>query len=177
MKDCVICGGPTGSHEHIFPAALGGRRTNKGIYCGPHNEGFSPLAATLSRQLEAINALLGVRPDHSSAPRQFEIVNPSDGQRYLVTASLIEHAEPKILKDEIVEGKRHMRMAFSNERQIQEWIAAERAAGNDVQTAGGREPGQSHHPLGRAFRLCGDPPQTSLNRFLRHGNRAALREQ
>ena len=70
MKGCIICGGRTGSHEHIFPAALGGRRTNKRIYCGDHNKGFSPLAAILSRQLRPINALLGVRPDHSEQAAQ-----------------------------------------------------------------------------------------------------------
>ncbi len=58
----IICGDSAGSQEHIFPAALGGRRTSKGIYCGLHNEGFSPLAAFLSRQLELLNALLSVRP-------------------------------------------------------------------------------------------------------------------
>lgn len=142
MKDCIICGGPTGSHEHIFPAALGGRRTNKGIYCGPHNNGFSPLAATLSSQLEAINALLGVRPDHSSEPRRYEMTNPSDGQRYEISASEVALSEPRVLKDEVVEGMRQIQMAFPNERAIQDWIATQRAAGYDVQVAGRRERGR-----------------------------------
>jgi hypothetical protein len=43
-KTCIICGKRAGSHEHTFPAALGGRRTNKGSYCGLHNNGFSSLA-------------------------------------------------------------------------------------------------------------------------------------
>jgi hypothetical protein len=50
-KKCIICGGAAGSREHVFPAALGGGRVNKGIYCGTHNNGFSPLAAILSAQL------------------------------------------------------------------------------------------------------------------------------
>jgi hypothetical protein len=82
MRDCIICAGPTGSREHIFPAALGGRRTNKGIYCGAHNEGFSPLAAILSNQLSVIDGLLVVRGDHSDGPHSFEIVDPVDGQKY-----------------------------------------------------------------------------------------------
>jgi hypothetical protein len=40
-RTCIICGNRAGSAEHIFPAGLGGRRTNRGIYCGPHNNGFS----------------------------------------------------------------------------------------------------------------------------------------
>jgi hypothetical protein len=74
-KDCVICGKPAGSKEHVFPAALGGRRTNKGIYCGTHNNGYSPLAAALSAQLKAINALLGVRGDHASVPHETILVD------------------------------------------------------------------------------------------------------
>lgn len=67
-KPCIICDKPAGSREHVFPASLGGRRTNKQIYCGKHNEAFSPLAATIAGQLKVINALLSVRPDHSAAP-------------------------------------------------------------------------------------------------------------
>ena len=93
-KDCIICGGATGSREHVFPAALGGRRVNKGIYCGTHNNGFSPLAAILSSQLTAVNALLGVRPDHSDEPRQLTAINPSDGQAYLLPALNVELASP-----------------------------------------------------------------------------------
>ena len=47
------------------------------------DNGFSPLAAILSSQLTAVNALLGVRPDHSDEPRQLTAINPSDGQAYL----------------------------------------------------------------------------------------------
>jgi hypothetical protein len=32
-KTCIICGGRAGSGEHVFPAVLGGRRINNGIYC------------------------------------------------------------------------------------------------------------------------------------------------
>jgi hypothetical protein len=70
------------------------------------------------------------------------MTNPSDGQRYEVSASQIELAQPKVLKDEIVEGKRHLQMSFPNEQKIQEWIAAQRAAGSDVQVVGPRQPGR-----------------------------------
>jgi hypothetical protein len=140
IKDCIICGGRTGSREHVFPAALGGRRTNKGIYCASHNEGFSPLAAILSNQLGAINAYLAVRPDHSDEPRRFEMVNPSDGQRYLLSALNVELAEPKVVKDVVVERGRQLQMIFSNEHHLQEWLAAQRAAGVDLRGLSRGEP-------------------------------------
>ena len=64
-RTCIICGGPTGSREHIFPAALGGRRTNKGIYCGGHNNAYSGLAGIISEQLAIFNAQLGIIGDHA----------------------------------------------------------------------------------------------------------------
>ncbi len=66
-KTCIICGGRTGSREHIFPAALGGRRTNKGIYCGKHNNAYSGLASIISEELSFFNAQLGVIGDHADA--------------------------------------------------------------------------------------------------------------
>ncbi len=65
-RTCIICGGTTGSREHIFPAALGGRRTNKGIYCYVHNNKYSGLAGIISEQLTMFNALIGVVGDHAS---------------------------------------------------------------------------------------------------------------
>jgi hypothetical protein len=129
---CIICGGRAGSREHIFPAALGGRRTNKGIYCGTHNEGFSPLAAVLSSQLTAINALLGVRPDHDDEPRQLTAINPSDGQAYLVSALKVEMARPKVVNDTTVDGVRRIEAQFSSERQLQQWLEEQRAAGFEM---------------------------------------------
>ena len=132
-KMCIICRGRAGSREHIFPAALGGRRVNKGIYCGEHNQGFGPLASILSYQLTPLNALLGVRPDHDDQPRQLTATNPSDGQTYLVSATNVELASPKVLNDTTVEGARHVAVQFANEHQIQEWLTEQRAAGFKVE--------------------------------------------
>jgi hypothetical protein len=75
-RTCIVCGKRAGSAEHVFPAALGGRRTNKGIYCGKHNNGFSGLAAEIASQLKPINALLVVRPDHSKKAEPFNYTSP-----------------------------------------------------------------------------------------------------
>jgi hypothetical protein len=75
-RTCIICGNRAGSAEHIFPAGLGGRRTNRGIYCGPHNNGFSGFAAPIVQQLKPINALLAVRQDHSKTAEPVAYTSP-----------------------------------------------------------------------------------------------------
>lgn len=60
----------------MFPASLGGRRTNKGIYCEAHNNSLAPLAGALAEQLRILNALLAVRPDHKPKARPFDYISP-----------------------------------------------------------------------------------------------------
>ena len=79
-RTCIICGGRTGSREHIFPAALGGRRTNKGIYCGGHNNAYAGLAGIISEQLAFFNAMLGVVEDHADAPTSVTMTDLASGQ-------------------------------------------------------------------------------------------------
>lgn len=69
LRTCIICGHAAGSGEHVFPAALGGRRVNRGIYCEQHDNQFSRHVSVLAPQLENINALLGVRHDREKHPR------------------------------------------------------------------------------------------------------------
>lgn len=83
-RSCIICGDAANSREHIFPAALGGLRVNRGIYCEQHNNGFSGLADVLSRQLGMWNALLGVR-DRDRRPRVLQVTTP-EGEEVVVTA-------------------------------------------------------------------------------------------
>ena len=128
-RTCIICGDPAGSREHIFPAALGGRRTNKGIYCGPHNEGFSPLAAVLSKQLELINALLSVRPDDADGPRSTVLKGP-DGNTIRLSGNAIE-AHASAAPPEVKEGEGQS-LSFASDAKADAWIAEQRAKGYDV---------------------------------------------
>jgi hypothetical protein len=127
VKTCIICGGRAGSHEHVFPAGLGGRRTNKGIFCGPHNQGFSPLATILIGQLKAINALLGIRPDHSDDPTAFEFVG-KDGAEYALSGDKIEFAKPHIAE----QSETSTTLQFRDQKQFEDWFAEQRAAGNKI---------------------------------------------
>ncbi|MFG1287895.1 hypothetical protein [Xanthobacter versatilis] len=68
-RTCIICGVVANSGEHVFPAALGGRRINRGIYCDAHNNEFSRHVSVLAPQFSYINALLGIRHDREKQPR------------------------------------------------------------------------------------------------------------
>jgi hypothetical protein len=146
-KDCIICGKPAGSKEHLFPAALGGRRTNKGIYCGTHNNGYSPLAAALSAQLEAINALLGVRGDHSSVPHETTLVDEASGRKIVLSRAKAEFANPEIKLQAESAGTDGFTGWFSSEKQFYEWMEAQRAQGNDIKV-NSKGQWQEYHPSG-----------------------------
>lgn len=82
-RTCIICGGPANSREHIFPAALGGLRVNRGIYCEQHNNGFSDHANVLSRQFEVLNAQLGIR-DRDGQPRVARVTTRA-GDEFIIS--------------------------------------------------------------------------------------------
>src|SRR5260370_33946097 len=98
-SDCIYCGAETGSREHTFPAALGGRRMNKGILCATCNEGFSKLDKALSDQLGFLNGIIGVRPDRSSVPRKARMESPQ-GPLLVDAAGKPTIAKPKVVADE-----------------------------------------------------------------------------
>jgi hypothetical protein len=150
-RDCIICGKRAGSREHVFPAALGGRRTNKGIYCGKHNNDFSPLADILSQQLRAINALLAIRPDHSDAPRSFALDTPG-GESYALSGDGIALAKPQTLEEADFGATREVTMRFSSEAQFEDWRAEQQAAGNDVRITS-REEGTGYFSKPLHFQL------------------------
>lgn len=97
MRTCIICGERAASREHVFPAALGGRRTNKGIYCAYHNNAFSKHAAKITEQLRHFNALLGVRPDHakSAKPHQF---TTEGGEQISVFNGEVRRVSPPVIQ-------------------------------------------------------------------------------
>ena len=98
-RTCIICGVAANSGEHIFPAALGGRRVDRGIYCGTHNNGFSTLADVLSRQLAMVNALLGVRPDHADRARVLSVTTPAGDELFVSTGSVTRLSTSSVNRD------------------------------------------------------------------------------
>ncbi len=129
-KTCLVCGEKAGSAEHIFPAALGGRRTNRGIYCTPHNKGYGPLAEALTRQLEVFNAQLGVVQDHSRRVRPAAFTELSTGRRIEITDTTAVFGGP-----DTIEPGEHT-LAFSSLEQAQAWAARQARKGMKVDFIG-----------------------------------------
>jgi hypothetical protein len=126
----------TGSREHIFPAALGGRRTNKGIYCGEHNNAYSGLAGIISEQLAIFNALLGVVGDHADKATTVLMEEGASEQQYIFSKSRLELAGPREISKEIANNETKIRMAFRNEREAETWIKEQEAQGLKVKIDG-----------------------------------------
>lgn len=134
-KTCIICGGGAGSHEHVFPAALGGRRTNKGIYCTPHNNGFGRHVAELQKQLLMFNAILKVRPDRHDAPRAFAF-SDKNGDHFSILGQSIETAAPPSINDLGLSSGETAALKFNSKEQFEDWKETQRKNGWDVQVSG-----------------------------------------
>ena len=130
-KTCIICGLAAGSGEHIFPASLGGRRTNRGIYCSKHDNGFSPLASVIAEQLSVINALLSVRNDHTGEAKSV-IVTDEDGQDYRLcgnSLTLVTAPQPPPAGDGQPQS-----LVFATRQEAEAWIAEQRKAGYTIES-------------------------------------------
>lgn len=132
--DCIMCGNPAGSREHVFPAAFGGRRKNKGIYCDGHNKGLGHHVKALMGPLSYFNASLGVRSDHEDAPLPHLITQP-DGQRFQALLDNIEVAPPPPLDQtpEIL-GKETV-LSFASIPQRDRWLTEQKKKGFEFLSA------------------------------------------
>lgn len=131
--DCIICGAPAGSGEHVFGAALGGRRTQKGIYCAEHDNGFSDLDNVLATQLRTLNGVIGIRPDHSEEPHLARAVDPTTGAERVIDArGAVGLAAAEIEEHGLDEtGRNIVHARFPSQRARDEYIAELRKAGRD----------------------------------------------
>ncbi|WP_200171275.1 HNH endonuclease [Ectothiorhodospira shaposhnikovii] len=131
-RKCIICGKPAGSREHLFPAAFGGRRVSKKIYCEAHNNALGIHVVALLEALEYFNAALGVRSDHRRSPKPYE-VEVETGERFHVLRDQFDIAPPRPLREtpELVE--RSATLKFSSKEQFYEWAESQRRDGYKVQ--------------------------------------------
>jgi hypothetical protein len=132
-RTCIICGGPTGSREHIFPAALGGRRTNKGIYCADHNNEYADLAGIISGQLALFNAHIGVVGDHASETTPVTMTDVASGRELELTNSQIRFKGPHIISQEAAGETIVTEVSFNSAKEAEEWMLEQKAKGFDVQ--------------------------------------------
>ncbi|PHN24466.1 hypothetical protein AO240_24010 [Pseudomonas sp. ICMP 460] len=150
--DCIMCGNPAGSREHVFPAAFGGRRKNKGIYCEDHNEGLGHHVKELMKALSYFNASLGVRSDHYDAPQPHQIAQPN-GQRFQALHDNIEVAPPPPLSQTpAILGKEAV-LAFASIPQRDRWITEQKKKGFEFLSAVTGESRTEYFPTAMSQRL------------------------
>jgi hypothetical protein len=156
-RTCIICGGPTGSREHIFPAALGGRRTNKGIYCGDHNEAYSGLAGIITEQLAFFNAQLGVVGDHADKPTSVTMTDVASGQEIEMRDGQVRFKSPQTRSEKTADGQTVTEMAFSNQKEAEDWVREQKAKGVDVKIISMGSKARYHPGTGhKQIKLGGD---------------------
>lgn len=126
---CILCDNPAGSREHIFPAALGGRRVNKKIYCEKHNGELGRHVLALLDVLRFFNAKLGVRSDNHDAPRPFTIQD--DDQRYQMLRDRFTLAPPAAAST-LPELGVPTTLKFADRAQADRWANEQREAGFTV---------------------------------------------
>jgi hypothetical protein len=132
VKTCIVCGGPAGSNEHVFPAGFGGRRTNRGIYCNTHDQSYAGLLGELTSQFDFLNASLGVRPDHSDEKKVVYEREPVSGVEIAMSDDSVKFSSPRLVSETPTENGMVVSMSFPDQKSAQEWIKEQEAAGKKV---------------------------------------------
>ncbi len=120
-KTCIVCGQAAGSGEHVFPAALGGRRVNSGIYCPKHDNSYSGLVGEIAGQLDFLNAYLGVRPDHASQPKTAFGEHTLTGEAVSISAKEIRFTEPRVISRTSVGEGEELHLRFPNQESVKQF--------------------------------------------------------
>ena len=123
-----MCNKAAGSHEHVFPAAIGGRRTNKGIYCTLHNNSFGRHVAELQKQLSMLNAILKVRPDRHDEPSSC-VFTDKDGDNLSIVGQNIQTAAPPPIEYLHPEPGDKICLKFNSMDQAEHWMEAQKKPG------------------------------------------------
>lgn len=125
---CIMCEQPAGSREHVFPAAFGGRRVDKRIYCDAHNKALGVHVTALLEAFAFLNALLGVRSDHRDAATPY-VLESTSGDRYQVLRDKVEVAPPRALSETPDLVGKSIPLKFSGLAARDRWAAAQRKEG------------------------------------------------
>jgi hypothetical protein len=145
---------------------------NKGILCGPCNEGFSPLDQLLTDQLNLINGLIGVRSDHADAPKPARF-KTADGDINVDHTGRPALAHAKVARDEpLPDGRRRVEMVFSSEKQVQQWLRKQNEAGASVEVHARHEAESFFPPISAEWSFGGNDAFREIGRiglnFLAH---------
>ncbi len=129
---CIVCGQAAGSGEHVFPASLGGRRTNKNIYCTKHDNSYSKLVEELANQLDFLNALLGVIPDRSDEVKSVLARDRHTGEELRLSVKKSSLTESRVISQHPEGAGVRMEMSFPDREAMKRWLAEQQANGIDV---------------------------------------------
>ncbi|WP_339426587.1 hypothetical protein [Pseudomonas proteolytica] len=121
-KTCIVCGQAAGSGEHVFPAALGGRRVNSGIYCPKHDNSYSGLVNEIAGQLDFLNAYLGVIPDHSKKSKTASAEHTLTGETVSISAKEIRFTKPWIISRTPVGEGEALQLSFPDIQSAKQFI-------------------------------------------------------
>ncbi len=141
-KTCIVCGGPAGSGEHIFPACLGGLRVNNGIYCGSHNEAYGPLAELLANQLAFYNAQFGIMNTRTKKIRPVTLKD-SNGATFTWDGTELTPVGPRLFSrsdDQVTIG-----LPANDREGMKRFLAEQEAKGVKFEVANGGQP-VAYHP-------------------------------
>lgn len=131
-KSCIVCGNVARSKEHVFPAALGGRRTNSGIYCSQHDNSYAPLVNEVAEQLDFLNAYLGIRPDHSGKIKTAYAADSQSGEMLAISATEIKPMKSRVISSVVAGGGVLLELASPDMQSADQWIADKKSNGYTV---------------------------------------------
>lgn len=135
-KTCIICGLAAGSGEHVFPAALGGRRTNKNIYCTTHDNGYSSLVNVLAKQLDFFNSIIGVIPDHGTTAKAAVGEDTLTGHEIKLSVNESTLTEPRIFSETPTDRGAQLNIGFPSMEAFERWKIEQEAKGIKVEVVG-----------------------------------------
>lgn len=136
IKTCIVCGGNSGSKEHVFPASLGGRRRNSGIYCTTHDNSYSGLVEELSSQVDFLNTYLGVRSDHTKQKKIVYERDSKSGAEIAISEGIAKFTKPRVISTTPTEDGLLVSMSFPDIASRNEWLKQQKAAGASVKIQG-----------------------------------------
>lgn len=124
------CGNAAGSNEHVFPAALGGRRTDRRLICDNCQGWTGKLDEVLPAQLRYLNLHLGVVGDHSARPARISIPDGDSGRLLLLDEKMNIEAQGKHLVAEHTDEtgytvRRYNFLSKAEERRVLNELRAE----------------------------------------------------
>lgn len=125
------CGGTAEPGEHVFPAALGGRRTSGNLSCKACNNALSVLDNALACDLRFLNAMLGVVPDRQKTTVPAEVEDEYGRPlKFSLGRGLQSPLEVRELGT--IDGERNFAVLASTRAELEKFIAASRSSGKKL---------------------------------------------